>query len=78
MFRLTPFVLLLSGCMSVDMGTPVSFPSACWGDINCQRNLNAQTLHYLGHSIAATELMCEDHTVRNVMEDECGNILQYP
>ena len=72
MIRVIPLVFLLSGCLSVDMGTPVSFPSACRGDTHCQRNLNAQTLHYLGHQYAATELMCGDKKVKEVLE-ECGN-----
>ena len=69
-------VLPLAGCMNVDMGTPVSFPSACWGDKECQRNLDAQTLHYLGHQSAATELMCNSSSVREVMSDECGKYVQ--
>lgn len=73
MIRLVPLVFLLSGCLSVDMGTPVLYPSVCSGDLHCQRNLNAQTLHYLGHQYAATELMCSDKNVKEVMEDECGN-----
>lgn len=72
MIRLLP-IILLSGCMTVDMGTPVSFPSACWGDKDCQRNLNAQTLHYLGHNSAALELMCSDTAVKEVMKEKCGN-----
>lgn len=59
--------------MSVDMGTPISFPSACWGDKECQRNLDAQTLYYLGHQSAATELMCNSKRVQEVLGSECGS-----
>ena len=69
-------ILPLAGCMQVDMGTPIAFPSACWGDKECQRNLDAQTLYYLGHQSAATSLMCNSSSVREVMGDECGNNVQ--
>jgi len=69
-------LLPLAGCMSIDMGTPIAFTSACNGDMHCQRNLNAQTLHYLGHQHAATELMCADKYVQEVLDEECGNVLQ--
>lgn len=52
--------------------TPLVFPSACGGDNFCERNLNAQTLHYLGHKSAALDLMCDDKSVQKVMVDECG------
>ena len=76
MIRILVLTLPITGCMNIDMGTPISFPSACWGDVKCQRNLDAQTLHYLGHQSAATELMCTDSSVREVMGDKCGNVSQ--
>jgi len=43
------------------------------GDTVCERNLNAQTLAYIGHKDAATKLMCQDAKVEKVMVEECGN-----
>lgn len=64
-------MLLLTGCYNVDV-TPLVYPSACAGDDFCERNLNAQTLHYLGYQSAAVDIMCSDNRVRKVMVDECG------
>ena len=67
-----PTLFLLGGCNV----TPLVFPSACNGDTFCEKNLNAQTLHYLGYKSAATDIMCSDRRVREVMEEECGNGLR--
>lgn len=71
MIRTALLLSLLSGCMSVDLGRPVAYPSACNGDRECLRNLDAQTLHYLGHTGAATKMMCEKPEVRKVLGDIC-------
>lgn len=51
------FILLLAGCNTVN--SPVAFTGACpAGDEKCQRNKDAETLHYIGQTKAAEELMC--------------------
>jgi hypothetical protein len=51
--------LLLAGCTTVQ--TPVAFTGACpTGDSKCQRNRDAETLHYIGQTEAAWSLMCPD------------------
>lgn len=72
LLKLTPILLLL-GCTTEQVVTNYAFPSSCLsGDKDCERNLNAQTLAYIGHKKAATELMCTDKDIRKVLE-ECGN-----
>ena len=56
MIRLLP-ILLLAGCTTVS--NPVAFTSACpLGDSKCQRNKDAETLHYIGQTEAAWEMVC--------------------
>lgn len=58
MKRLIPIVLL-AGCTTVQ--TPIAFTGACpTGDTKCQRNRDAETLHYIGQTQTAWELMCPD------------------
>lgn len=49
-------LILLAGCTTVNQ--PVAFTSACGDDSLCQRNRDAETLHYIGQTKAAEELMC--------------------
>ena len=70
MIRLLP-IILLAGCTTVQ--TPIMYSGACpTGDRECQRNRNAETLHYLGQSDAALELMCDDLDVLKALGDKCG------
>jgi len=73
MLKYITLLFLLGACSPVMvMDTPIAYPSSCpAGDNSCERNLNAQTLAYIGHKEAATALMCEDPRVRKVMVDEC-------
>jgi hypothetical protein len=66
-------VLMLGACSPVvQMPAPIAFPGACpEGDGKCQRNLDAQTLHYIGESDAAVMLMCQDKEVGRFIES-CG------
>ena len=39
----------------------ITYTASCRvGDVACQRNQDAQTLAIIGHTDAATELMCSD------------------
>lgn len=73
MIRFAPIFFLLAGCAdNITLPTPVSYPSACpAGDEKCQRNLDAQTLHYIGESDAAVALMCQYEDVAVHMKT-CG------
>jgi len=57
MIRLIP-VLLLAGCTTISQ--PMTFSGACNGDEKCQRNQDAETLHYIGQTSAAMEIVCPD------------------
>jgi hypothetical protein len=66
--------LLVAGCESTQFHMPdfISYPSACpQGNNRCQRNLDAQTLRYIGDDEAATKLMCMDPSLRPLI-DTCG------
>ena len=65
--------LLLTACIpEIRVDTPIAFPSSCpMGDTVCERNLNAQTLAYIGFPEAAKRLMCEDYKIQKVMDEEC-------
>jgi len=78
LFTILLSVVLLAGCDQTTLVNSTSYPASCASnDSVCERNLNAQTLAYIGHKEAATELMCTDPKIRKVL-DECGNPLQYP
>ena len=48
-------LMLLTACQTV------TYTASCRvGDTACQRNQDAQTLAIIGHTDAATELMCND------------------
>ena len=68
-------LLTTTACIpEIHVDTPIAFPSSCpFGDTACERNLNAQTLAYIGHKDAATKLMCNDPNVQKVLVEECGN-----
>ena len=70
-------MLFLTSCgPTFVMDRPIAYPSSCpAGDLNCERNLNAQTLAYIGHVEAATALMCENESIKKVLK-ECGNGLE--
>jgi hypothetical protein len=78
--RLIPIVAvstLLSACGSIHMPAPVAYSGACpKEDYKCQRNLDAQTLSYIGEKEAAVRLMCEEPKLRNIMGSKCANLLQ--
>jgi len=59
--------MLLSACQTV------TYTASCRvGDTVCQRNQNAQTLALIGHTEAATKLMCSDTTIGNLLpSSEC-------
>jgi len=74
MTKTLPLLLLLCSCgPTIVMERPIAYPSSCpAGDLGCERNLNAQTLAYIGHREAATALMCEVEEIKKVLE-ECGS-----
>ena len=48
-------LMLLTSCQTI------TYTASCRvGDTACQRNQDAQTLAIIGHTDAATELMCND------------------
>ena len=54
-------LMLLTACQTV------TYTASCRvGDTACQRNQDAQTLAIIGHTDAATELMCSDPIVRTL------------
>ena len=60
-------VLLLAGCNTI------TYTASCRpGDAVCQRNQNAQTLAIIGHTEAATQLMCEDSDIRDTLGESCA------
>ena len=64
--RLIPVVLLL-GCNTI------TYTASCnIGDAVCQSNQNAQTLAIIGHREAATQLMCEDSSIRDTLGESCS------
>ena len=64
--KFIPVVLLL-GCNTI------TYTASCnIGDAVCQRNQNAQTLAIIGHREAATQLMCEDSSIRDTLGESCS------
>jgi len=57
MIRLVP-MLLIAGCTTVNQ--PMTYTAACNGDPLCQRNRDAETMHYIGQTAAALEIACFD------------------
>lgn len=75
MIRLLP-VFLLAGCgTTFHMPAPVAYPGACPPENReCQRNADAQTLHYIGETDAARRLMCADSDLAFHMGEGCGGL----
>ena len=72
-------LLLPMGCASIDMPSPISYPSVCMGEITCEARKNAETLSTLGYDNAALVIMCQDADIRRVLEMECkSDALPYP
>jgi len=60
-------IALLAGC------TNVTYTASCNpGDAVCQRNQNAQTLAIIGQEDAAIQLLCEDDTLRDTLDEQCA------
>jgi hypothetical protein len=60
---------VLSACSPVI----IQYPSVCVDDDKeCQRNLNAQTLSYIGQHKAATQLLCMDLELNTLLGDDCA------
>ncbi len=59
--------MLLSACQTI------TYTASCRvGDTVCQRNQDAQTLALIGHTEAATKLMCSDTTISSFLSSsEC-------
>ena len=72
MIRLLP-IMLVAGC-TFQMPAPLAFTGACPdGDKKCQRNLDAQTLAYIGENEAATKLMCMDQELEPYIQS-CASL----
>jgi hypothetical protein len=55
------------------MAAPVAYTNACpLGNDACQRNLDAQTLSYIGQRNAAMVLMCQDPALSEALLGSCG------
>lgn len=71
---LTVSVMVLANSLSGCVRTEVVYSNACPKDgdtVVCQRNQNAKTLMELGHTEAATQLMCSDPDLRDILGDAC-------
>lgn len=76
---LLPLLATMSACGTINMPAPVAYSGACpHEDYKCQRNLDAQTLKYLGEDDAAVALMCEDIGLRAVMGSRCADLSLSP
>lgn len=65
---LTVSVMALTNCVR----TEVVYTNACpAGDTVCQRNQNAKTLMELGQTKAATQLMCSDPDMYDLLDTDC-------
>ena len=57
---------ILSACQTIN------YTASCRvGDTVCQRNQDAQTLAIIGHTEAATELMCSDTAITQLSSSIC-------
>jgi len=62
----------LAGITTACSTSSVVMPQSCpVGNTKCQRNLDAQTLSYIGQSAAALQLMCMDTDLSEVLTEEC-------
>jgi len=72
MIKFIPIILLVGCAKTITVPTPIAYTGACPAeDQKCQRNLDAQTLHYIGESDAAVMLLCQDPELSRFMET-CG------
>ena len=74
MIRFLP--LILAGCATIDVPTPISLPSICMGEERCEARKNAETLASMGYPDAGLVIMCADPRVREHLGEECGDIVQ--
>jgi len=72
-------VVLIAGCTPViEVPAPVAYPGACpFGNTDCQRNADAQTLAYIGQPEAAMLLMCLDENLSEALPEQCGMLLSH-
>jgi len=57
---------ILTACQTIN------YTASCRvGDAACQRNQNARTLALIGHTDAATELMCSDTAITKLQTGVC-------
>lgn len=62
----------LAGITTACSNSSVVMPLSCpVGNVDCQRNLDAQTLSYIGQGEAALKLMCLDSTLFDILSEEC-------
>lgn len=73
MIKALPILFIIAGCAeTITMPAPIAYSAACPdGDYKCQRNLDAQTLHYIGESDAAVMLLCQDKDIQQYIQS-CG------
>jgi hypothetical protein len=65
--------VVLTGITTACSNSSVVMPLSCpLGNSKCQRNLDAQTLSYIGQSEAALKLMCLDPDLFAVLAEECS------
>lgn len=65
--------LICMGITTACSNSNVVLPSSCpANDSKCQRNLDAQTLTYIGQKDAALQLMCSDPDLRGIIGDDCA------
>ena len=74
MIRFLP--LILAGCATIDVPTPISLPSICMGEERCEARKNAETLASMGYPDAGLVIMCADPRVREHLGEECGESVQ--
>jgi hypothetical protein len=65
-------LVALTGITTACSNSSVVMPLSCpVGNVDCQRNLDAQTLSYIGQGEAALKLMCLDSTLFDILSEEC-------
>jgi len=60
---------ITTSCSNSSVVMPLSCPPS---NKKCQRNLDAQTLSYIGQPEAALQLMCSDPDLRITIGDDCA------
>jgi hypothetical protein len=70
--KLSLALVALTGITTACSNSSVVMPLSCpLGDIKCQRNIDAQTLSYIGREKAALKLMCMDPKLFEMLTEEC-------